>query len=437
MKKTLLLTHTAAAMAFGTMAFAGGPVGTTFTYQGQLNQAGESVSGEVDLLFRLYDGPSGFNQIGATLFYEDFTVNEGVFTIDLDFGEGVFTGEPRWLEINIDGTTLNPRQPIMPAPYAIYAAGGNEGPPGDSHWSIAGSATYYTGGNVGIGTSSPSAPLHVQGSVIAGHSNNTATGENSFVSGGGFNEASGAQSFVGGGQSNEASGTSSFVGSGLQNEASGDGSFVGGGRLNEASGFLSFAAGYRAKAVHSGTFVWAANSIDEDFVSTAPHQFLIRADGGVGINTNDPSGFDLAVNGSAAKPGGGSWSSFSDERLKRDIQPITGMLDRLLMLNGYTFTFEDDAINNHLALPGTQIGLIAQEVAEVFPDWVDEDQDGFLFVTERGLTAIVVEALRDLREEKDVEFAAMQRELDELRSHNASLEARLAALEEAVAAMTQ
>ena len=136
---------------------------------------------------------------------------------------------------------------------------------------------------------------------------------------------------------------------------------------------------------------------------------------GVGINTTSIGSFRLAVNGDAAKPGGGSWSVFSDSRLKHNIEPIKpGMLDKLLTLRGYTFEYQPEAIENRLALPGRQTGLIAQEVAEVFPDWVDSDEEGYLYMTERGLTAIIVEALRELRDEKDREIEELREEIRKL-----------------------
>jgi len=78
------------------------------------------------------------------------------------------------------------------------------------------------------------------------------------------------------------------------------------GELSTASGYLSFAMGHRAQATNDGTFVWA-DSEDADFTSTGTNQFLIRASGGVGINTDSPQ-FALHVNGEAGKPGGGAWS---------------------------------------------------------------------------------------------------------------------------------
>src|SRR6185369_16902982 len=54
-------------------------------------------------------------------------VSNGMFTVVMDFGSGVFTGPDRWLEIAVRPsggggfTPLTPRQLLMPAPYAIMA----------------------------------------------------------------------------------------------------------------------------------------------------------------------------------------------------------------------------------------------------------------------------------------------------------------------------
>jgi hypothetical protein len=64
-----------------------------------------------------------------------------------------------------------------------------------------------------------------------------------------------------------------------------------------ASGYESFAAGYRARATNDNCFVWADFAGSSDFGSTGVNQFLVRAGGGVGINTNNPSGAALNVLG--------------------------------------------------------------------------------------------------------------------------------------------
>ena len=94
---------------------------------------------------------------------------------------------------------------------------------------------------------------------------------------------------------------------------------------------------------------------------------MIVSGGNVGIGTTSP-GFMLEVNGFAGKPGGGSWTNSSDRQLKKNIQDLPGALDDLLSLRGVTFEYIDPAAINELS--GPRIGVIAQEVEEVFPDWV-------------------------------------------------------------------
>ena len=103
--------------------------GTAFTYQGRLNSGGSPASGSYDLDFTIYDAnePAG-SWIAGPVTNAAVAVSNGLFTVTLDFGAGVFAGNARWLEIAVrtnggaSFTTLTPRQAITPTPYAIYAA---------------------------------------------------------------------------------------------------------------------------------------------------------------------------------------------------------------------------------------------------------------------------------------------------------------------------
>ncbi len=183
-----------------------------------------------------------------------------------------------------------------------------------------------------------------------------------------------------------------------------------------------------------GDYVYLEEDIDDGLTIFASRTAIMN--GIVGIGTATPS-FDLEVNGTAGKPGGGSWSNSSDRRLKKNINDLNGSLENLLSLRGVTFEYKDpDAINE---LSGTRIGMIAQEVEEVFPDWVTEGGHGYKTLTFRGFEALAVEALRELRAEKDRDLAShdarlrtIERENEELRERNAELESRLAQLESLV-----
>lgn len=137
----------------------------------------------------------------------------------------------------------------------------------------------------------------------------------------------------------------------------------------------------------------------------------------VRIERDTPLSALILTSGGAAKPGGGLWTLWSDERLKQNVAPLSpGMLDRLLSLNGYTYEYTEGAIAKKLGQSGLHTGLIAQEVAEHFPDWVKTCEDGYLTVGETGLTAILVESIRELRAEKDAEIDELRTELDDLRA---------------------
>ena len=114
----------------------------------------------------------------------------------------------------------------------------------------------------------------------------------------------------------------------------------------------------------------------------------------------------------AGKPGGGSWSATSDRRLKKDVELIEGALDKLLTIRGVSFEYIDPAAIGELS--GRQLGVIAQEVEPEFPQWVDTGADGYERVTFRGFEGVAIEALRELRAEKDAEIARLEARVAEL-----------------------
>lgn len=138
------------------------PIGTSFTYQGKLQKDAAAYTGTADMLFRLYDDPAAGNQIGADVTHAGVAVTDGLFTLDLDFGD-VFDGSALWLEVQVltpgdaDYTALTPRQALAAAPYALRALaapGGGGGGGGD--WVNSSGDLTYSGGGVGVlGGSSP------------------------------------------------------------------------------------------------------------------------------------------------------------------------------------------------------------------------------------------------------------------------------------------
>lgn len=94
---------------------------SNLTYQGQLRDGGQPVTGTVNLEFRLFDQLTGGAQIGAPQTRLNWPVEDGLFQVDLDFGSTAFDGSPRFFEVRVNGAPLTPRQRVAPAPAALIA----------------------------------------------------------------------------------------------------------------------------------------------------------------------------------------------------------------------------------------------------------------------------------------------------------------------------
>ena len=111
------------------------------------------------------------------------------------------------------------------------------------------------------------------------------------------------------------------------------------------------------------------------------------------------------------------WNTYSDIRLKEDIQPISSSLDRLEKVRGVNFKWKNSNQRSY--------GVIAQEMEKEFPELVNEALDGMKGVTYDNITPILLEGLKELRREKDEQLARKDERINQL-------EARLARLEQQV-----
>ena len=115
--------------AFLNLTFQSSAQTSAFTYQGRLDHAGSPANGSYDFRFTIYNAATDGSAISGSVTNDATTVSNGLFTVTLDFGSVPFDGNNRWLDIGVrtNGggdpfTSLNPRQPITSAPYAITAA---------------------------------------------------------------------------------------------------------------------------------------------------------------------------------------------------------------------------------------------------------------------------------------------------------------------------
>ncbi len=94
-------------------------ISNTITYQGRLlDNAGNPIDGTRVMTFSLYTQAVG----GIALASQStaLTIDRGLFTAYLDVNPAVVNGQALWLGVQIQGgAEMSPRQPLLPAPYAL------------------------------------------------------------------------------------------------------------------------------------------------------------------------------------------------------------------------------------------------------------------------------------------------------------------------------
>jgi hypothetical protein len=135
--------------------------------------------------------------------------------------------------------------------------------------------------------------------------------------------------------------------------------------------------------------------------------FDIGATGRVGIGTTAPDQA-LSVNGDASKTGGGSWQTFSDERLKTIKGQFTSGLKALMQLQPLRYEYRR---NNALGLnsQGEHVGFGAQAVQKVIPEAVTSNAQGYLLVNNDPIIWTMLNAIKEQQKEIEQLKAQIQK----------------------------
>jgi N-acetylneuraminic acid mutarotase len=127
--KTIKLIQLLVPFVLMSVSLPAAPLGTAISYRGRLIDGGAPANGAYDLRFAAFDAAQAGSQFGVLLTNAATLVDNGLFTVNLDFGPEVFTGDARWLEIGVrpagsadNFIVLSPRQLLAPTPYALHAS---------------------------------------------------------------------------------------------------------------------------------------------------------------------------------------------------------------------------------------------------------------------------------------------------------------------------
>ena len=207
---------------------------------------------------------------------------------------------------------------------------------------------------------------------------------------------------------------------GYANEADGERSSAFG-YFNNATGVRSAAFGHHTTAnlyqmTTIGTYNQTVSGSTSAWVPTEPvfmvgngenssnpsTALTILKNGRTGIGTTAPTQ-TLSVNGSAGKPGGGAWSTFSDRRLKQNIHPYEDGLEQVLAIEPVFYQYTGKA---ELPTDREYVGIIAQDMQKVAPYMVEPltyesetEQGTYLSYDGTALPYMLVNAIKELHEE--------------------------------------
>lgn len=400
---------------------------TTITYQGQLQGEAALYDGEVDMRFALFDSPTAGTQIGPTILREGVAVSDGLFQVELDFGE-VISDAPVYLQVEVSGTLLSPRQRMTAAPLAVHAlsasavsleldeiedidtSGAVDGDylkfdgsnwiaapdSGGSNWSESVDGLYYDAGNIAMGTAdSPTSRLLVAGNgtqdVIsaespAGDTKLLLTGNGGLSIGSGPDEAPDNGLRVRG----DAVFDEGNVGVGTQN------------------------ASDIQKNLHL---------IHDQYTGLSRGGLAIENEynGAQWVLYSSQSSSNLSLYFNNGLRGvfdnvSGNYSATSDARLKSQVQAIDGPLDRLMQIKPKQYEFKTRPGKSHY-------GFLAQDLKEVLPEAVSvsgEDGSGEGGVHTVAYTELIPILVAGVQEQQAT-IEALRKELDALKDEVESM----------------
>ena len=102
--------------------------------------------------------------------------------------------------------------------------------------------------------------------------------------------------------------------------------------------------------------------------------------------------------------GAKSWSTFSDGRFKKNIEPLQESLDKVLQLQGVSYQMKADEFPKEHFDSATQVGLIAQDVEKIVPEVVTEGPNGYKAIDYAKLVPLLIESIKAMQKEIDTVF---------------------------------
>lgn len=173
---------------------------------------------------------------------------------------------------------------------------------------------------------------------------------------------------------------------------------------------------------YSGT-ITAFNSQNNFLTEMGGDGYISIHEQGVGdvINLNKDGNIyasnSISTDGEINSP---TYNTTSDARFKKNVKSIDGALAKTQQLNGYTYNWNKLAEKQKgITTKEQQVGVLAQELEAVFPQLVKTDEEGYKSVNYAAMTAVLIEAVKEL-----------SAQVGTLQNENAEMKAELTKVDE-------
>tara|TARA_Y100000766_G_scaffold277675_1_gene283418 strand:- start:477 stop:1076 length:600 start_codon:yes stop_codon:yes gene_type:complete len=187
-----------------------------------------------------------------------------------------------------------------------------------------------------------------------------------------------------------------YISDPTQYETVGRGIFSGSAQVTGVQG-VSLTSDEASQIANIGTSTISATqwgyvgNLDQDLRTTDEPQF-----NKLGVGGDSDATYELKVTGDIGATGDIVAFVSSDERLKDNIKPIEGALNKVSQISGNTFDWNEEKQDIY---KGKDYGVIAQEIKEVMPELVDTRDNGYLAVKYDKIVPLLIESIKELKRE--------------------------------------
>ncbi len=149
-----------------------------------------------------------------------------------------------------------------------------------------------------------------------------------------------------------------------------------------------------------------ASYVSYNTPSSSMINFFIKANSGSGGNV-------MQITGAGNLWIAGTLTQNSDARLKKDITPLSGSLQKITSVSGYRYHWNDSARGREW-----QTGVLAQEIEQTFPELVKEDAQGTKSVNYLGLIPHLIESIKDQQQQIEILRTELQQLKNNIQQHS-------------------